>query len=243
MNTDKSSTLPSCSKCGAKVQSADRFCGHCGVALELSPQAQPQKSSLENDLPSPTTESPAEEFEFQKKGSRIFGTQIYVAKTITRGEHESGAEVRKGSRKSWGLSSEIIKEEGEPFLICRVCGQKLQTGSRICVNCGAQVGDATLSNPEKTKSTQMAGPPDRSYGKFTDVQLVEKGFSGIAGADSEIMRGLKISIETLNQHLSGLLTAMHGVKTRLFWYSIAILFFTVVLAALSGYDLFFHQKP
>jgi hypothetical protein len=211
--------------------------------LELSPKAQPQKASLENDLPSPTTESPAEEYEFLKKGSWIFGTQMYVATTSPRGEHESGAEVRKGRRKLWGLSSETIKEEGEAYLVCQACGQKLQKGSRVCVNCGTKVGDATLSNSEKRKSTQMAKHPEGPYGEFTDVQVVEKGSNGIAAADTEMTRRLKISIETLNQHLSGLLTAIHTVETRLFWYTIAILFFTVVLIAFTGAIILFRYNP
>jgi len=148
MNTSKRLTLPTCSKCGAKVQPDDRFCGNCGIALELSPKAQPQKASLENDLPLPTTESPAGEYEFQTKGSRIFGTQVYVPKTSPRREYDRGR-----------------KSEGED------------------------------------------------------------------------------SSETLNQHLSGLLTAIHGVETRLFWYTVAILFFILVLVALTGYDILFRQKP
>jgi ribosomal protein L32 len=243
MNTNKSSTLPSCSKCGAKVQPNDRFCGHCGVALELSPKDQPQKTSLENDLKSPTTKSPAEEYEFQKKGSWIFGTEMYVPRPSPRGEHESGAEIRKGRRNLWGLSSEIIKKEGEAFLVCPACGQKLQKGGRVCANCGVKVGDATLSNPEKTKLTQMAEHPEGPYGEFTDVQVVEKGFNEIAATDTELMRHLKIPIETLNQHLSVLLTAIHTIETRIFWYSVAILFFTVVLVALTGYDIFFRHQP
>ena len=155
MDTNKASTLPNCSNCGAKVRLEDRFCGTCGVALKLSPKAQPQKAILENDLPSPTRESPAEEYGLEKKGSWIFGTQVYVPKTLPRKEHESGAEVRKGRPKSWGPSSEIIKEERGAFLVCQACGQKLQTGGRVCVNCGTEVANATLLKSEKTKSTQM----------------------------------------------------------------------------------------
>ena len=243
MDTNKDSTLPNCSTCGAKVQLEDRFCGTCGVALKLPPKAQPQKASLENDLPSPTRKSPAEEYGFEEKGSRIFGTQVYVPKTLPRKEHESGAEVRKGRPKSWGLSSEIIKEEKEAFLVCQACGQKLQTGVRVCVNCGTEVGNATLLSSEKTKSTQMAEHPREVYGQFPDVQVVEKGFSKIAAANTETMRLLQISIETLNQYLSGLLTTIDTAKRRLFWYTVAILVFTVVLVALTGYDILFRHTP
>ena len=243
MNTNRSSTLPSCLKCGAKVQPDARFCGNCGVAVEPSPKAQPQKASLVNDLPSPTTESPAEEYEFQKKGSWIFGTQVRVPRTSPRREHESGAEARKERRELWGLSSEKIKEEGEAFLVCQACGQKLQKDGLVCMNCGTKVGDASSFNPEKTKSTQISEHPEGLHGKFTDVQVVEKGFDGIAAADTDIMRHVKISIDTLNQQLSGLLTAIHAVTTRLFWYTVAILFFTVVLLALTGYDILFRNKP
>src|SRR5215470_16142083 len=242
MDTNKDSTLPNCSQCGAKVQLGDRFCGTCGVALRLSPKAQPQKASLENDLPSPTRKSPAEEYGFEKKGSWIFGT-VYVPKTLPRKEHESGAEAKKGRPKSSGLSPEIIKEEKGAFLVCQACGQKLRTGDRVCVNCGTEVGNATLLNSEKTKSTQTAEHPEEVYGQFPDDQVVEKGFSKIAAANTETMRLLQISIETLNEYLSGLLTTIDTAKTTLFWYTVAILVFTVVLVALAGYDILFRHTP
>jgi len=79
----------------------------------------------------------------------------------------------------------------------------------------------------------------------TDEELVAEANAGLRGqrAGVEMMRRLRGTIETLNQNLSTLLTAIHKVETRLLWYTVAILFFTVVLACLTGYDLFIRQKP
>ena len=89
----------------------------------------------------------------------------------------------------------------------------------------------------------MAEHPQEVYGQFPDVQVVEKGFSKIAAANTETMRLLQISIETFNQYLSDLLTTIDTAKRTLFWYTIAILFFTVALVALAGYDILFRHAP
>jgi len=99
------------------------------------------------------------------------------------------------------------------------------------------------SSLRKRSQHKWAEHPQEVYGQLPDVQVVEEGFGKIAAANTETMQLLQISIETLNQYLSRLLTTIDTAQRRLFWYTIAILFFTVVLVALTGYDILFRRTP
>jgi hypothetical protein len=72
--------------------------------------------------------------------------------------------------------------------------------------------------------------PDGPYGKYTDVQVVEKGWNGLAAADVEMMRRLRATL--VEQH-----TATTELNQKLLNLNIQLRNFTVGLYFIGGVQL------
>lgn len=72
----------------------------------------------------------------------------------------------------------------------------------------------------------------------SDEVLIFEAERGNQGAVVAAMCQLRKRIETLDQNISGLLSAIHTLDRVLVWFTIAIFFFTGMQVL---YDIFFHK--